>query len=172
MTSREIPSCCDIFTKFGGEDARYGGNASWVAQVRPKHATLGASVLILRRHVESLALLTDAEWAGLGAALRVVDGRLKKSFSFDKLNCLALMMVDRHVHFHVIPRYSAPRSFHGTDWKDPGWPKGPELGVTQGEAGDLAAMRLELSGGDGSDPLEWDVPGERTGDSSSKEKVD
>ena len=168
MSAGTIPSCCDIFQKFGGEDGHYGGNATWITQVRPKHATLGASVLILRRHVESLSHLEDAEWTGLGASLKIVEGRLRASFGCDKLNCLALMMVDRHVHFHVIPRYSGPRSFHGFEWKDPGWPKGPELGVSQGSVGDLAAVRTELLGEAGVASTNWNEPGGRRGDSGSK----
>ena len=40
------------------------------------------------------------------------------------------MMVDPHVHFHVIPRYSSPRDFEGCACGDPGWPKTPELSIT------------------------------------------
>jgi diadenosine tetraphosphate (Ap4A) HIT family hydrolase len=38
-----------------------------------------------------------------------------------------LMMVDPNVHFHVIPRYSEPRSWGGIDFPDAGWPGPPRV---------------------------------------------
>ena len=38
-----------------------------------------------------------------------------------------LMMVDAHVHFHVIPRYATPRDLFNTRWIDNGWPSFPVL---------------------------------------------
>jgi diadenosine tetraphosphate (Ap4A) HIT family hydrolase len=41
-----------------------------------------------------------------------------------------LMMVDPHVHFHIIPRYSQRREHEGTSFADSGWPGLPDLGTT------------------------------------------
>jgi len=38
-----------------------------------------------------------------------------------------LMMVDPHVHFHVVPRYSEPRRWNGLEIADRGWPGPPDL---------------------------------------------
>ena len=38
-----------------------------------------------------------------------------------------LMMVDRDVHFHVIPRYAEARQFNGLEFIDFGWPGAPDL---------------------------------------------
>lgn len=122
-------SCCDIVPKFGGPGLRYYENEHWLVQVRPKQVTLGSSVMIARRHLESLAGLEPAEAVAFGAAVREVEARLKKAFGFDKINYLALMMVDRHLHVHVIPRYSVARSFAGREWRDSFWPKAPDVGV-------------------------------------------
>jgi diadenosine tetraphosphate (Ap4A) HIT family hydrolase len=45
-------------------------------------------------------------------------------------------MVDRQVHFHVLPRYSETQGWGGVDFPDRGWPGPPQLGdaVTLGEA--------------------------------------
>ena len=51
------------------------------------------------------------------------------TFDFQKINYLALMMVDPHVHFHVIPRYSSSREFGGATCLDAAWPKPPDLGT-------------------------------------------
>ncbi len=117
--------CCDIFGKFGGEESRYYANEHWVVQVRPKQTTLGSSVLIARRHAESLAGLEPAEAAAFADAVTNLEGRLREAFAFDRINYLLLMMVDRHLHFHVIPRYAATRTFAEIPWPDPAWPKGP-----------------------------------------------
>ena len=36
-------------------------------------------------------------------------------------------MVDPHVHFHVIPRYSSTREFGGAMFADAGWPRPPDV---------------------------------------------
>ena len=89
--------------------------------------TLGSCVLIARRHTESLAGLGPAELAAFGAAVDVAESRLRAAFSFDKINYLLLMMVDRHLHFHILPRYASVRRFAGMEWLDAAWPKAPVL---------------------------------------------
>jgi hypothetical protein len=41
-----------------------------------------------------------------------------------------LMMVDKDVHFHVIPRYAGTREHEGRVFADAGWPAAPALGAT------------------------------------------
>jgi diadenosine tetraphosphate (Ap4A) HIT family hydrolase len=50
-----------------------------------------------------------------------------------------LMMVDRDVHFHVLPRYEGERSFEGSLFPDRGWPAAPQLNP----AVDLAPAALD-----------------------------
>ena len=48
-----------------------------------------------------------------------------------------LMMVDAHLHFHVIPRYSKAIEFADYVWTDEKWPTPPDLAgkeITDGEA--------------------------------------
>jgi diadenosine tetraphosphate (Ap4A) HIT family hydrolase len=122
-----VNDCCDIVSKFGGPEARYVETRHWVAQVRPRQVTLGSSVLILKRHVESLTALTPDECVDLGSAAKEMESRLRDAFRFDKINYLMLMMVDRHLHFHVLPRYAKPRQLAGMDWADAAWPKAPDV---------------------------------------------
>ncbi|MEX2009937.1 MAG: HIT family protein, partial [Dongiaceae bacterium] len=65
-----------------------------------------------------------AELAGIVAD---IEGALARAFAFDKINYLMLMMVDPHVHFHVLPRYGGERAFAGLRFVDPGWPRAPDL---------------------------------------------
>ena len=39
-----------------------------------------------------------------------------------------LMMVDKDVHFHVLPRYEGAREHEGVSFADAGWPAAPALG--------------------------------------------
>jgi diadenosine tetraphosphate (Ap4A) HIT family hydrolase len=58
-----------------------------------------------------------------------------------------LMMVDRHVHFHVIPRYEGERNSCGISVPDAGWPKAPALGEAVAlEAGQVEALSAWLRG--------------------------
>jgi hypothetical protein len=56
-----------------------------------------------------------------------LERALRAAFDYQKVNYLALMMVDPHVHFHVIPRYSEAREFEGSTFLDAAWPKPPDL---------------------------------------------
>ena len=53
---------------------------------------------------------------------------LFEAIGYAKINYLMLMMVDPHVHFHVLPRYEGERSACGVAVRDAGWPKVPALG--------------------------------------------
>ena len=49
------------------------------------------------------------------------------SFEPQKMNYILLMMVDKYVHWHVIPRYDGPRQMGGVTFEDSGWPRTPAL---------------------------------------------
>ena len=140
-------ACCDIFGKFGGEESRYVSNDGWVVQVRPRQSTLGASVLIARRHALSLSGLSAAELVSFGAAVDELERRLRRAFGYDKINYLMLMMVDPHLHFHVIPRYAKTRPFGGFEWPDHGWPKRPDLEAGTDDPRAVGAVRRALAEG-------------------------
>ena len=62
-----------------------------------------------------------------------------------KINYLMLMMVDRDVHFHVLPRYEATQDFEGTVYPDAGWPAVPDLaGGVRPDAAAQAALVAAL----------------------------
>lgn len=64
----------------------------------------------------------------MGTVVGEIENALKTAFAYEKINYLMLMMVDPNVHFHVIPRYSEPRTACGLTIPDPGWPALPKLG--------------------------------------------
>jgi len=58
-----------------------------------------------------------------------IEAMLRRLVSYEKINYLMLMMVDRDVHFHVIPRYAGERVHEGVSFPDAGWPAAPNLGA-------------------------------------------
>ncbi|MBM3549297.1 MAG: HIT family protein [Alphaproteobacteria bacterium] len=97
----------------------------WVWSLRPVHTTIGCGVLSLRRYCPHFGEMTPDEGAELAYVAKELEAKLKAAFQFDKINYLMLMMLDPHVHFHVIPRYATPREFGGIAWTDEAWPKPP-----------------------------------------------
>jgi diadenosine tetraphosphate (Ap4A) HIT family hydrolase len=83
--------------------------------------------------------LPQRSFTELHSVVCSVERVLQRAIEYEKVNYLMLMMVDPHVHFHVIPRYDGERSSCGVTIADAGWPKAPDLGSalqldpTQGE---------------------------------------
>ena len=100
---------------------------SWVVLLRPAQPTLGSLVLACKEGATSLGAVSAAAYAELAVATADLEHALRLVFDYRKINYLALMMVDPHVHFHVIPRYSEPRTFDGATCPDATWPKPPDV---------------------------------------------
>lgn len=134
-------------TAFGYPDTLVADFDTWVALARPKQVTIGSLVLAASDPAHSFAALDPAVQAALGPAMQRVDRALRTGFACDKVNYLMLMMVDPHVHFHVIPRYATPPMFAGRAFPDTAWPKPPGLSdpldLAQSE---MAALRDRLKG--------------------------
>ena len=132
--------------KFGYPVTLIGETAWWAALFRRKQPTLGALVLAAKSPVTAFASLTAEAFADLAVATRLVETTLKDFVAFERINYLMLMMVDPHPHFHVLPRYSAPREFRGTVVTDIAWPGPPALDKAvelnaEGEAAAIAELR-------------------------------
>ena len=121
----------DFRTKFRVEELLIAKTPSWSWSVRPAQATLGAGVLSLNRHAARFSEVSAAEMAELSELVATAERALKADFDYDLINYLMLMMVDPHVHFHVIPRYRETRQFAGLEWSDSGWPGFPALAEQQ-----------------------------------------
>ena len=75
----------------------------------------------------SFANMSKSKFSELDIVFKDIELSLKKCFQFNKINYLALMMVDRNPHFHVIPRYSKSFNFEGKKYYDNSWPSPPDL---------------------------------------------
>ncbi len=99
----------------------------WAVLLRPKQVTAGSLVLVSLSDATSFSELTGAAFTELRAVTTHIELALRNAFSNDKINYLALMMVDKHVHFHVLPRYAAARDVCGVTFDDSDWPNPPDL---------------------------------------------
>lgn len=116
----------------------------WRWSIRPEQATLGAGVLSAKRAVEEFSGITEEESSDLGKMIKLIENTLKKTFPYNRINYLMLMMVDFQVHFHVIPRYDHNIDFAGLSWMDAGWPTPPVLDADPVSDEILFAVRDEL----------------------------
>lgn len=94
----------------------------WKVILNRNQNLLGKLMLVLRRHIEQVSDLTPEEWTELHLQLRRATQVLRAVFNPDHFNYVFLQNQDRHVHLHVVPRYSADRSFGGLTFQDPDYP--------------------------------------------------
>jgi diadenosine tetraphosphate (Ap4A) HIT family hydrolase len=113
--------------KFGHPATLIADYAHWLVQIRPAQATLGSLVLICKDEADSFSRISPAAFAELATVTTAIETALARFNPYERLNWLMLMMVDRDVHFHVIPRYSAPQRFADIPFPDPAWPGPPDL---------------------------------------------
>jgi len=119
----------------------------WLVLLRPAQPTLGSLVLVAKSDANAFADLEPAAYAELARVSRDIEAALRAAVDHAKLNYLMLMMVDPHVHYHVIPRYEGSRGFEGRAFPDAGWPKLPALGeAVELDAAGIAAVSAWLKG--------------------------
>ena len=113
--------------KFGYPDTLIAEYPAWFVLLRPQQVTAGALVLAHRGDEAGFAALPAASFSGLQQPVGDIERNLKTLVQYERINYLMLMMVDPHVHFHVLPRYAGIRSIGGLDVADHGWPRTPDL---------------------------------------------
>ncbi len=99
----------------------------WAVLLRPAQVTLGALVLAALSNATAFSALPPAAFAELHQVTGDIESGLARFQPHDRINYLMLMMVDPHVHFHVLPRYAVAPQFAGETFADAGWPGPPDL---------------------------------------------
>ena len=117
----------ETMTRFGHPSTLVKEYAHWVVLVRTAQVTLGSLVLACREPATAFSDISTAAFDELQTAIGGIERTLSSRWSYKKINYLMLMMVDPHVHFHVIPRYDRNQDFNGQEFADTGWPKAPDL---------------------------------------------
>lgn len=114
-------------TKFGYPETCVKEFERWVILLRPQQITLGALVLACTEQATAFSGLSSEAFAELREVTGRIERGLAQAFAYDKINYLMLMMVDRDVHFHVLPRYAQSRHFAGREFNDQAWPGPPDF---------------------------------------------
>jgi diadenosine tetraphosphate (Ap4A) HIT family hydrolase len=132
--------------KFGFPETLVREFEHWAVLVRPAQVTLGSLVLASTSDATRYSDLPAEAFEEQGTAIRAIEQALSSFCGYERINYLMLMMVDPHVHFHVIPRYSGEQQWNGLRFADTGWPGPPELGSAKKlDPSQLAALRDELA---------------------------
>jgi diadenosine tetraphosphate (Ap4A) HIT family hydrolase len=120
----------DTIRKFGYPETLLAEYEHWVVLLRPKQVTAGSMVLACKGEARALGEVPPDAWAELARVAADLESAAREVVAHDRVNYLALMMVDPHVHFHVLPRYEGHRELGGAVFEDSAWPGPPDLRVT------------------------------------------
>jgi diadenosine tetraphosphate (Ap4A) HIT family hydrolase len=118
----------DTMRKFGYPDSLVREYEHWVVLLRPAQVTLGSLILAAKSEATAFGRLPPGAHAELATVTKEIEATLLAEIGYEKINYLMLMMVDPHVHFHVLPRYSGAKSLADIALPDTGWPGQPDLG--------------------------------------------
>jgi diadenosine tetraphosphate (Ap4A) HIT family hydrolase len=130
---------------FGYPNSVIGESEHWAVLLRPKQVTVGSLVLASKNGALAFGALPRLAYADLGVMTAKIESMLKAAFAPDKINYLMLMMVDPHVHFHVLPRYAVAREVDGRSFTDTAWPGPPDVKhVLQTSPATMQAIRSRL----------------------------
>ena len=117
----------ETMVKFGYPESLIHESEHWVVLLRPTQVTLGSLILASKSDATAFGDLPPGAHSELAAITKSIEATLLAEVGYQKINYLMLMMVDPHVHFHVLPRYDGERSHAGLTVRDEGWPGQPNL---------------------------------------------
>jgi diadenosine tetraphosphate (Ap4A) HIT family hydrolase len=128
--------------KFGYPDTLVCDYRHWDVLLRPAQVTLGALVLAAKSEELAFSALPADAFVEFPLVIREIERGLGEFRPYHRINYLMLMMVDPHVHFHVLPRYAGVQEFGGVRFADPGWPGPPDLKFATDVTDDVRARLL------------------------------
>ena len=150
---QEIGYCgCSLFDVPGILRHQVLETRYWLVVLHPNDQNyLGRSVIILKRHVPTLAALSDDEWldykqlvGDFATAAAIAFGADHFNWSFNMNHAFREDPPQLHVHGHVRPRYRVPVTFAGLTFEDKEFGNHFDLKKRQVEPGVLDAIRDEM----------------------------
>jgi diadenosine tetraphosphate (Ap4A) HIT family hydrolase len=136
----------ETILKFNYPDSLIHEYEHWVVLLRPAQVTVGSLVLASREDARRFPDVSRDGFAELRRVAADLESALQGAFQYDRINYLMLMMVDRQVHYHVIPRYSAPVRVDDREYADDRWPGPPDVTRTIDlPAGALTAIQERVT---------------------------
>jgi diadenosine tetraphosphate (Ap4A) HIT family hydrolase len=118
----------ETILRFGYPATLIAAYRHWLVLLRPDQPTLGSLVLAAIGEARALGELPAEAFLELREVAADIETALAAAVAYEKINYLMLMMVDPHVHWHVLPRYEGDRMAAGLVVEDTGWPRVPQLG--------------------------------------------
>jgi diadenosine tetraphosphate (Ap4A) HIT family hydrolase len=118
----------ETIRRFGYPETLIAEYDHWVVLLRPAQPTLGSLILAAKGEATAFCDLEPPAFGEMHRVIAAIEHSLHLAISYERINYLMLMMVDPHVHFHVIPRYPGTRGLGDYEIEDTGWPKAPDLG--------------------------------------------
>ena len=116
-------------SKFGYPGSIVSENKHWYILLRPEQITFASMILITKNEKNSsFAKLKPPEQAEMFLAIQKIEKVAFNIMHCDKINYLALMMVDPFVHYHVLPRFKEPKIYNNIEFLDLGYPGVADLG--------------------------------------------
>jgi diadenosine tetraphosphate (Ap4A) HIT family hydrolase len=100
---------------------------NWYLLLRPEQVTFGSMVLVEKKSKKNLYKISKQSFIELKIISKNIESFFLKKLKFNKINYLILMMVDPHVHIHIIPRHKRKILFSKKTFIDYGYPKPPNL---------------------------------------------
>ena len=114
---------------FGYPFSLVSENEHWYTLLRPEQITFSSMILICKNEKNSFfSNLIPSEQAEMFQAIQLIEKVAFKKIGCDKINYLALMMVDPFVHYHVLPRFKEPKIYNNIEFLDLGYPGVADLG--------------------------------------------
>src|SRR5690606_17068126 len=107
-----------VWSKFDLDNNLIKEYKHWMLLVRKKNVKLGSCVAILKRDAFPLSEVTPEEMKEYTVLTKEVELAIKKAFDSHLVHHLALMFIDKQIHFHIIPRYTEVVEFAGMNWED------------------------------------------------------
>lgn len=115
---------------------------SWI--LRESHPTLGSTVLMINRECYELNELTSEEILDYHRIVKVIEETLKSLFEYSQINYFQLMMLDRNLHIHIIPRYSQDKYYENEKWADENYPGLPDLSKDKLNSNKLFSIKRDI----------------------------
>ena len=135
----------ETIVKFGYPATLIADFTHWLVLLRPAQPTLGSLVLAAKSDATAFGDLPEGAHAELKPVTAAIERTLAGFVDYQRLNYLMLMMVDPHVHFHVLPRYADARHWEGLEFRDEAWPGPPQLaGARILNADEIVALASHL----------------------------
>jgi diadenosine tetraphosphate (Ap4A) HIT family hydrolase len=116
---------CFSCNKMNSKEGLFYENDSWKVKLINDQGYIGHSVVILKRHCESISEINKKEWLDLLDLIKIIENLFKKVFSAELCNWNCMLNFayrdneKAHVHWHVLARTRKKFVFENEEFFEP-----------------------------------------------------